>query len=95
MKSSQENKPTWTLNEKAENYFADNLFYIFVNLKDEFEHPFYHIVPSQVVANFTKTSHQHWLETPGRHGQQHNDNPVRKFDDYEGEYLERWDLLGL
>jgi len=58
-------------------------------------HPDYFIVPSKTVAKYTKRSHAKWLETPGRKGQKHKDNPVRKFDDKDGEYQNRWDLLGL
>jgi hypothetical protein len=94
VKSSQTNRPAWPLNEKAEDYFANNLFYIFVNLKDENERLDYYIVPSQIVADFTKANHQRWLNTPGKHGQQHNATPMRTFADNEKKYLEKWSLLG-
>ena len=82
----------WTLGIKNENLIDDNIFYVFVSL-NELDVPEYHIVPSNVVAQSIKESHQAWLNTPGRKGQQHNDNPVRKFSDKNDEYLNRWDLL--
>ena len=95
VKTNQGSKPGWVLNKKAETFYADNLFYVFVNLKGPEERPDFYIVPSKVVADFVWNDHQKWLETPGKKGQAHKDNPVRKFRDSERQFLERWDLLGL
>jgi hypothetical protein len=95
VKTNQGSKPEWVLNEKAENFYADNLFYVFVNLKSQEEQPDFYIVPSKIVATYTKSSHQEWLKTPGKKGQAHKDNPVRKFRDEKKQYLNRWNLLGL
>ena len=95
VKTNQGSEPGWVLNKKAETFYADSLFYVFVNLKSPEERPDFYIVPSKVVADFVKNDHQRWLETPGRAGQAHKDNPVRKFRDPESRFLERWDLLGL
>jgi hypothetical protein len=95
VKTNQGNSRAWILNSKAENYFADNLFYVFVNLKMPLERPDFFIVPSKVVATDVKLGHARWLETPGKLGQQHNDSNLRKFQDRDGRYLETWDLLGL
>lgn len=96
VKTSQGNRPEWVLSEKAESFYADNLFYVFVNLKSSSEErPDFYIVPSKSVADFVKNEHRSWLDTPGRKGQAHKDNPVRKFHDPKARFLERWDLLGL
>ncbi len=95
VKTNQGSKPEWVLNEKAEGFYADNLFYVFVNLKNPGERPDFFVVPSGVVADFIKREHQEWLGTPGKRGQSHKDNPVRQFRDPERQFLERWDLLGL
>ena len=95
VKTSQGRKPEWVLNEKAENFYADHLFYVFVNLKGKEERPDFYIVPSKVVANHIRTNHRQWLETPGKKGQAHKENPVRKFRDKEKQFLGRWELLGL
>jgi hypothetical protein len=95
VKTNQGSDPGWVLNKKAETFYADSLFYVFVNLKSPEERPDFYIVPSKHVAEYVRNDHRRWLETPGKAGQPHKDNPVRKFRDPEKQYLERWDLLGL
>ena len=95
VKSNQGSSRAWILSRKAEDYFADNLFYAFVNLKTDQERPDFFIVPSKVVADSVREGHAHWLKEPGKHGQPHNDSNVRKFHDRDGIYLESWSLLGL
>ena len=95
VKTKQGKGRSWVLNEKAETYFADRLFYVFVNLRKLMERPEYFIVPSKDVASFIQQAYATWLVTPGKKGQKHNDTTMRKFHDPEGAYLERWDLLGL
>ena len=57
--------------------------------------PDFFVVPSKVVADYIKKGHQRWLGTPGRKGQKHKDTTMRQFKDLEGDYLNRWDFLGL
>jgi len=87
--------PNWTLSNKADDFYSDNLFYVFVYLKGVNHRPDFYIVPSKVVAEHTKNKHQEWLNRLGKKGQKHNDSSMRKFYDKEKKYLERWDLLGL
>ncbi|OGS24854.1 MAG: aspartate ammonia-lyase [Elusimicrobia bacterium RIFOXYB2_FULL_50_12] len=94
VKTNQGDSRKWMLRNKAENYFADNLFYILVNLNNG-ANPEYYIVPSKIVAEHISKSHKKWLNTLGVKGQKHNDNPIRWFVDEEHNYLNRWDLLGL
>lgn len=93
VKSNKGSHRSWILNQKVEDYFADSLFYVFVCLNDNQKTPDYFIVPSKVVSNYCKNSHSHWLKTLGKKGQKHIDNPMRKFDDPNENYLDRWDLL--
>ena len=95
VKAKQGKSRDWILRDKAEQFFSATLFYVFVNLKDRDSRPDFFVVPSKVVAAHAKKYHALWLSTPGKKEQQHKDNPMRKFHDKEGEYLERWDLLGL
>ena len=95
VKTNQGRGAEWVLNKKIEDYFADNLFYIFVSLNDNRSPPDYFVVPSKTVAEFAKTYHQEWLTTPGRKGRVHKDNPMRKFRDDKKIYLSRWELLNL
>ena len=94
-KTTQKKEKSWMLNEKSENFFSNDHFYVFVNLNKVSERPSYHIVPSKVVADHVQYYHQLWLDTPGRAGHQRVDNPMRKYSDAENEYLERWELLGI
>ena len=97
VKTNSDSNRSWILNKKAEEYFADNLFYIFVNLNinDSEKHPDFSIAPSKIVAKYCKESHLNWLNTPGKNGQQHKDNSIRKFDDLKEDYLNCWKLLNL
>jgi len=94
VKSTQNNKKnSWILTQKSEDFFSENHFYIFVNLDEPGIRPKFFVVPSEVVAQYISTSHKNWLNKPGRNGQQHNDNQMRRFDDLEGQYLEAWSLI--
>lgn len=92
VKTTSYNKKEWTLSAKNEELVEDNVIYIFVSL-NELETPEYHIVPSKEVADSIKNHHKIWLDTPGKKGQKHNDNPMRKFNDAGDKYLDRWDIL--
>ena len=94
VKTNQGSAKIWLMHEKAENYHADNLFYVFVNLNNGGKPDFF-VVPSKVVADYITKSHQRWLGTPGRKGQKHKDRTMRQFKDLEGNYSNRWNLLGL
>ena len=92
VKTTSQKGKSWTLNYKCKKLFGENIFYILVSLND-LGAPEYHIVPSQIVADTVRIGHARWLSEPGRNGQPHHDNPVRKFSDQEDRYLDRWDLL--
>ena len=92
VKTTRYKKKNWTLGKKSESLEGNNIYYIFVALNN-LEHPEYHIVPSKIVAKQVRDSYQTWLITPGKHGQPHKDNPIRKFNDEKNIYLSRWDLL--
>ena len=92
VKTTRYKQKRWTLSKKNEELVKDSIFYIFVSL-NELEAPEYHIVPSKVVSETLKASHQEWLNKPGKYGQTHNDTSIRVFWDQEDTYLDRWDLL--
>jgi hypothetical protein len=96
VKTNQNDKPVWLLNEKAENYFAENLFYVFVRLKSRNdERPDFYVVSSAIVAEYTKRTNHEWLVTPGKKGQQRNNSSMRTFRDLDGVYKDKWEILGL
>lgn len=92
VKTTSYKSKEWTLGKKNEDLIGDNIVYVFVSL-NELDHPEYHIVPSKIVAETIKREHNEWLNTLGKNGQKHNDNPIRKFSDKEDKYLDNWDLL--
>ena len=94
-KTNQLGLKAWMLNEKSEEFHAENHYYVFVALGNPILRPNYHIVPSATVAEFITENHKKWLGTPGSKGQPHVDTPVRKFIDPDDNFLECWDLLGL
>src|SRR3990170_7699089 len=50
VKANSGKRKKWVLNQKAEDYFGDGLFYIFVDLKEIDDSPDFYIVPSKEVA---------------------------------------------
>jgi hypothetical protein len=50
VKTNRTNKKDRMVNEKAEAFQSETLFYVFVNLKGIAENPSFHVVPSKVVA---------------------------------------------
>lgn len=94
VKTTGYKRKSWTLSKKNEELNGKHIIYFFVSL-NEMDAPEYHIVPSQIVAKTIKRNHQEWLNTPGKHGQPHNDTPIRNFSDFDDLYLNRWDYLNL
>jgi len=98
VKTRQDAGTSWMLSKKSEEApdgdVADNLFFVFVSLNGT-EPPWYYVVPRITVAVYIRTNHANWLETPGKAGHAHRDNPVRRFTDAKGEYRDAWRLLGL
>jgi len=94
VKTNRGRRKAWLLTKKAEEYFDDNLFYVFVNLKDG-QQPDFYVVPSKVVAAQVKKEYAGWLANPGRNGRRHKDNPMRTFAVREDGYLNGWESLGL
>lgn len=94
VKAVQGRGKSWMLNQKIESSEATNLFFVFIRL-NHLDAPEYYIVPREEVSRFAADNHQLWLDTLGRKGQKHNDNPLRQFKDPGNKYRDRWDLLGL
>lgn len=95
VKTNQGAASEWVLTSKIEEETtAEKLYMVFVSLNG-LGIPRYHVVPRGVVAEYAAVNHQKWLDTPGRGGRPHKDTTMRKFRDPEGQYLDRWDILGL
>ena len=89
---------SWIMGKKDEARFSENLVYVFVDLQPSGKHDYY-AVPSKIVADYIRESHQKWLRTPGRKGKQHKDTEMRQFDIADdatrARYLNNWENLGL
>lgn len=95
VKTSQRSKPTWLLSEKSETIASSDHFYVFVLLNGLRDVPSYFVVPSETVASYIRTRHRKWLAQPGRRGRKHVDSSMRKFEDPDGHYRDKWELLRL
>ncbi len=96
VKTSQNRNKEWILRKEADNYFNDNLFYVFVDLKDENSPPEFHIVPSETVARRAKEEYEEWIKLPNaKTGKPKKGGTMRWFTDYDNEYRGKWDKLGL
>lgn len=95
VKTNKTNRKDWMVNEKAESFHSENLFYVFVNLKGVGENPEFHVVPSEVVAKAVYESHRDWLSKPKKSGEARRDSSMRRFKDPDNEFLNKWDLLKL
>ncbi|MDQ5980303.1 MAG: hypothetical protein QG602_3279 [Verrucomicrobiota bacterium] len=91
VKTSSGKDPKWILSEKNEIWSAPHVFYALVILGKEPAE--IHIVPSEIVRNYIFTRHREWLAGRKKSGEARKDSGMRKFEDIEGEYLNRWELL--
>jgi len=95
VKTNSDGRKSWMLNKKAEEYYSENHYYVFVALHGLEQRPSFHIVPSKVVAEYTYSSHSEWLKGKKRDGSDRKDSSIRKFNDHENRYLEAWQLIKL
>jgi hypothetical protein len=86
----------WTLNVVDE-YYSDNLFYVFVGHKSLKNQEFL-VIPSKVVSEYIIKNADLWLSTKRKDGEPHKNINTRKFvigADESKKYLNNWKLLGL
>ncbi len=84
---------SWIVSEKCESCFHKNHFYVFVTLQGIFELPKFYVVPSKDVAKVSLAGHKEWISHRKRDGTKRKTNSMRIFQDIEGEYLEKWQLI--
>ncbi len=93
----------WHMKAKHEDVQDKDMFYCFVSLNSDKSQVY--VIPAKLVSKSVKTSHEIWLNTPGKQGQAHNDSemrwittsypyPVAGFKDgWMEKYLENWSQL--
>lgn len=95
---------TCSVGLKAEKDFGGNFFWVLGGIPEpESNSNFvYYVIPSSVMAREVSKGHRLWRETPGKMGQEHNENKVRTvtlppYKSITGwdisEYQDRWDLI--
>jgi hypothetical protein len=98
VKAASKGRLGWHMQAKHEHVDDPDLYYCFVDFEVD---PRVWVLPASVVAETIKNDHAHWLATPGKHGQAHNDNKLRRFrhncygveDGWLDQYLEAWEQL--
>ena len=72
------------MSRKHETIISDKLFYVFVDIGKQLSAPIVsYILPSKLVADCIRNTHQVWLDTPGRGGKPHKEAAMRMlFPDY-------------
>jgi len=95
VKTNSDGGKNWILNKKAEKFYNENHYYIFVALGKENERPCFHIVPSKDVAEYVSKNHSEWLKGTKKDGTGRKDTPMRKFSDHEDKYKETWEQIRL
>ena len=105
VKTFKPGNSTCSVGKKAERYYGDNFFWVLAGIPTpESERGFeYYIIPSKEMSLHVAENHRTWLDTPGIHGQPHNDNSVRavhlppRVDPLTNwdisEHLNRWDII--
>jgi hypothetical protein len=67
------------MHHKHESIRGDRLFYCFVDFQLSNEiRPLVYVIPAAKVADVLTLAHRKWLGTPGKKGQPHKDNKVRR-----------------
>lgn len=95
VKTNSDGGRIWLLNQKSENFYSDNHYYILVALKALGERPKYYIVPSKIIAEYVSTSHSEWMSGKKKDGSARKDGSLRKFKDLDDQYLEAWHLINI
>ncbi len=69
----------WHMKAKHEMLFSERMFYVLVDVGQSSDTPpAFYVMPSKVVADACRISHQIWEETPGVNGKQHNHSDMRR-----------------
>ena len=95
VKTTRGSDGRWLVGRKFEKFCSDNLFYVFVSLHHGEQPPTFHVVPSHVLVDRVRARVEWWMSTTDRQGQPHKDSGIRDFRDKDGDFLNKWELLGL
>ena len=69
----------WHMKAKHDHLVAERMFYVFVDVGiDEKSAASFFVLPSTVVAEACRVSHEIWLQTVGINGRPHKDSDMRR-----------------
>jgi hypothetical protein len=85
---------TCSVGKKAMKNVGPTFFWVLGGIPTpESNRPFeYYIIPSEVMAKNISEAHEHWLSTPGKKGQAHQDSNVRTVHLPPRKSLTGWDI---
>jgi len=100
VKTNSYGKTKYLLSKANENLASEKLYYVFVTLKEENTRPDFYVVPSKLVADYIKRTHEHWATLPSRvkktiyssttqeeRARRRQKSPMRQFPNYVGKLL--------
>ncbi len=90
VKTQQKNNH-WPISALSISKKYDNSFFVFVNLNNDC--PIFYIYKWMDVVKNVKKEYKKWLDTPGKNGQKHKDNPIRVFKPKDDKNLNDWNIL--
>ena len=104
VKTYRPGNATCSVGMKTAKNFGPNFFWVLSGLPKPGSEAAqeYFVIPAVEMAKHVSEAHRQWLETPGKKGQPHKDNPVRtvalpprrSFSGWDiSPYRNRWDLI--
>lgn len=85
------NKQGWIMGKSIEDELkGDNFYIVFVDLNELDEKPDYYIIPRKEFSKWARQTYSDWLDTPGKSGQKHVDNPIRAFQKRDFHLFEKY-----
>jgi hypothetical protein len=96
IKTNSHGKTDFPMSKSNEDMVDDNLYYAFVTLKGELERPDFYVIPSNIVADYIKKTHEAFVRMPPKRESSLTDeerilkrskSTLRKFPNYIGETL--------
>ena len=98
VKTNSYGKVKYPMSKSSEELIADNLYYVFVTLKGEYERPGFYILQSKLVANYIKESHEKFAtltprrrlrrkETEEERKERRKKSTMRQFPNYVGKLI--------
>ena len=84
-------KTEWAVNASNLNQMSGDLFFVFVELNEASAD--YYVHTSKEVVNRINADHKKWEKKPGKNGQKHKDNTIRKWTEKNDKHLNNWNIL--